>query len=306
MAEQKKKEKKEILLESGTNELEVLEFTIADRHFGINVSKVVELMPKEKVTPMPNSNPYVEGVFKPRDKIMTLINLAAYMNLPQEGTDRDIYIITNFNKNHSAFHVHTVEDIHRISWDKIEKPDKAIYGGGEGLATGITRIDDRLITIIDFEKILADINPASAIQVSDIEQLGPRPRSAKPIMLVEDSALLEKMIMESLDKAGYSNILMCTNGKEAWEAIQAFKNAGKPIAENVTCVITDIEMPQMDGHRLTKLIRDDEYCKQLPIIIFSSLINPEMRLKGQSIGATAQITKPEIAQLVTLIDKYAL
>lgn len=304
MAELKKKE---ILIETGTNELEVLEFTIADRHFGINVSKVVELMPHEEVTPMPNSNPFIEGVFKPRDKIMTLINLSAYMGLPDaEDPERDIFIITNFNKNNSAFHVHTVEDIHRISWEKIEKPDPAIYGGIEGLATGIARIDDRLITIVDFEKILADISPASSIQLSEIDKMGKREVTTKPIMIAEDSPLLEKMILESLDKSGYTNVLCCANGKEAWDALQSFKETGKPVDEFVKCLITDIEMPQMDGHHLTKLVREDEYTKKLPVIIFSSLINDEMKLKGESVGATAQLSKPEIVNLVHLIDKYIL
>lgn len=304
MAEPKKKE---ILMETGTNELEVLEFTIADRHFGINVAKVVELMPHEEVTPMPNSNPFVEGVFKPRDKIITLIHLSTYLGLPDsEDPERDIFIITNFNKNFSAFHVHSVEDIHRISWEKIEKPDAAIYGGSEGLATGIARIDDRLITIIDFEKILADISPSLGIQLSEIDKLGKRDTTSKPIMIAEDSPLLEKMLLEALDKSGYTNVLCCTNGKEAWDAMLAFKETGRTMEEFVTCLITDIEMPQMDGHRLIKLIRDDEYMKKLPIIIFSSLINDEMRIKGEGVGATAQITKPEIGNLVQLIDKHIL
>ncbi len=304
MAENKKKE---ILLESGTNELEVMEFTIADRHFGINVAKVVEIMQYSKVTPMPNSNPYVEGVFKPRDIIMTVINLASYMGLPpSENEDRDILIITNFNKMSSAFHVHTVEAIHRISWTDIEKPDSAIYGGEEGLATGIARFDNRLITIVDFEKIIVDISPQTGIQISEITRLGPRAISSKPVLIAEDSPLLERMLIESLEKSGYSNVICCTNGKEAWEKLTEFKETGKSINEQVACVITDIEMPQMDGHRLTKLIRSDEQLKHLPIIIFSSLINDEMRLKGQMLGATEQITKPEIGNLVTLIDKHIL
>ncbi len=304
MAEQKKNE---ILLESGTNELEVMEFSIDNRFFGINVAKVVEIMQYSKVTPMPNSNPFVEGVFKPRENIMTVINLAAYMGLPPtENEIRNILIITNFNKVFTAFHVHSVEGIHRISWEDIEKPDPTIYGGEEGLATGIARYDGRLITILDFEKILTDISPDTGIKVSDINSLGARSVSAKPILIAEDSPLLEKMIMESLEKSGYENITICTNGKEAWEKLLQYKETGEEITKHVACVVTDIEMPKMDGHRLLKLIRDDEVLKDLPVIVFSSLINEEMKLKGESLGATAQITKPEIARLVALIDKYIL
>lgn len=304
MAEQKKSE---ILLESGTNELEVMEFSIDNRFFGINVAKVVEIMQYNKVTPMPNSNPFVEGVFKPRDSIMTVVNLAAYMGLPPtENEIRNILIITNFNKVYTAFHVHSVEGIHRISWEDIEKPDPTIYGGEEGLATGIARYDGRLITILDFEKILTDISPDTGIKVSDITSLGSRTVSSKPILIAEDSPLLEKMIMESLEKSGYENITVCTNGKEAWEKLLQYKATGDDISKHVSCVVTDIEMPKMDGHRLLKLIRDDEVLTVLPVIVFSSLINEEMKLKGESLGATAQITKPEIAKLVSLIDQHIL
>ena len=299
--------KTEILLESGTNELEVMEFTIADRHFGINVAKVVEIMKTQPVTPMPNATPFIEGVFKPRERIMTVINLAAYMGLPQSDNDgRDILIITTFNKLQTAFHVHTVEAIHRISWTDIEKPDKTIYGGEEGLATGIARFDDRLITIIDFEKIIVDISPESGIQIEEITRMGPRPKVSKPIMIAEDSPLLEKMILESLEKAGYTNVMCCANGAEAWEKLLEIKESPGSIQEKVTCIITDIEMPQMDGHRLLKCIREDKELAFLPVIIFSSLIDEGMKNKGLSLGATAQLTKPEIVNLVSTIDKYIL
>jgi len=300
--------KDEILLESGTNELEVMEFTVADQHFGINVSKVVEIIRREKVTAMPNSNPYVEGVFKQREDVLTLVNIAAYMGLPPSlDEERDIFIIAKFNNLSTAFHVHNVEAIHRISWTQIEKPDRAIYGGVESLATGIAKIDDRLITIIDFERILADINPSSAIQVSDIEKLGYRERNDKPILIAEDSLLLEKLIYESLEKAGFTNIIVCSNGLDAWERLQEFKTAGRDaIKDYCTCVITDIEMPRMDGHRLLKMIRDDDVLFDMPVIIFSSLITEEMRIKGESIGATAQIAKPDIVELVNLIEAHSL
>ncbi len=299
--------KKEILLESGTNELEVMEFTIANRHFGINVAKVVEIMQYNRVTPMPNSNPFVEGVFKPRDSIMTVINLSAYMGLPpSENEERDILIITKFNKVSSAFHVHTVEAIHRISWSDIEKPDAAIYGGEEGLATGIARFDNRLITIVDFEKIIVDISPQTGIQMSEITRMGHRSRNTKPILIAEDSPLLERMILEALEKSGYVNVICCSNGKEAWDTLVSLKGSGRPISDMIACVITDIEMPQMDGHRLTKLIKEDRELNVVPVIIFSSLINEDMQHKGLTVGASAQLSKPEIGNLVNTIDKFIL
>lgn len=311
MIENKKETSKqsEILLESGTNELELMEFTVAGQHFGINVAKVDEIIKYNSypVTPMPNSNPFVEGVFRPRDEIMTVVNLAAYMGMPpSEDEQHDILIITTFNKLKTAFHVHQVEAIQRISWSAIEKPDAAIYGGEEGLATGIANIDGRLITMVDFEKIIVDISPSSGIQVSDIEAMGLRNKSTKPVLMAEDSPMLERLLLESLEKAGYVNVTCCQNGREAWEALTRYKDSGRPLEEQVSIMITDIEMPQMDGHRLLKQVREDPALRHLPVIIFSSLITEEMYEKGKQLGATAQITKPEIANLVHLIDANIL
>ncbi len=301
----------EILLESGTNELEILEFTIAGNIFGINVAKVKEIMQYAPVKPMPNSHPCIEGVFMPRDVIITVIDLAHYMGLPaNEDTSREMLIVTSFNKMNAAFHVHSVVGIHRINWSDIEKPDSTIYGGEEGLATGIAKVDSKLITIVDFEKIVVDISPQTGIQMSEITELGPRERSAKPVVIAEDSALLKKMLLEALTQAGYTNIKAFANGQEAWDYIEtvrdSVKTAGTPLGSMVAALITDIEMPRMDGHRLIKLIRDERTLSELPIIIFSSLIDEAMRHKGEQLGATAQLSKPEIGNLVNTLDSVIL
>jgi two-component system chemotaxis response regulator CheV len=297
--------KHEILLESGTNEIEIMEFTIAGKSFGINVAKVVELMKYQEIMPMPHSSPYVEGIFKPRDKIMTVINLAQYLNLPEKSENaHDIILVTNFNKVNLSFHVHTVEAIHRISWENIEKPDNAIYGSEYGLATGIARINDRLIAIIDFEKILAEISPGSNA-AERLKHIPENERSDAPILIAEDSPFLEKLITTALEKASYNNITVCQNGKEAWNMLQEIKSGSNgSVSDAVQCVITDIEMPQMDGHRLTKLIREDKSLQDIPVIIFSSLIDEKMRKKGERVGASAQITKPEIDRLVATVDRF--
>lgn len=294
----------EILLESGTNELEILEFTIQKEIFGINVAKVREIMKCCPVKPMQNAHPVIEGIFKPREDVITVIDLAKYLEL-SESTDpkRDIFIIANFNELNFAFHVHEVVGIDRISWRKIQKPDQIIYGGNDGVATGIAEFDGRLITILDFEKIVAEIAPSTGIQMEDIDTLGPRNRSDRKILIAEDSMLLSKMIVECLHRAGYGSTVKVDNGQEAWDYLCEAKECGDPINDHVDLVVTDIEMPQMDGHRLTKLIKEDSVLQKLPVILFSSLINEEMRIKGSKLGADAQITKPEIANLVSLIDR---
>lgn len=295
----------EILLESGTNELEIMEFTINHEIFGINVAKVREIMMACEIKPMQNAHPVIEGIFKPREEVITVIDLAKYLDLPgSEDPKHDIFIIANFNELNFAFHVHTVVGIDRISWRKIQKPDQIIYGGDEGVATGIAEFDNRLITILDFEKIVSEISPQTGIKLEDIDQLGPRSRSDKKILIAEDSMLLSKMIVECLHRAGYANTIKVDNGQEAWDYLMEAKECGDPISEHVSLIVTDIEMPQMDGHRLTKLIKEDPVLKHLPVILFSSLINEEMRIKGEKLGADAQITKPEIAGLVSLIDSF--
>ena len=296
----------EILLESGTNELEVMEFTIAGNPFGINVAKVIEIMQYEHCNPMPNSHPYVEGIFKPRDHIITVIDLPGYLGLPPAEDDtRNMFIITKFNKMLAAFHVHSVNTIHRVSWKDIEKPDRTIYGGEESLATGIVSIKDKIITIIDFERVLFDICPASGIRLSEIDELGPRGNSEKPILIAEDSPLLKRLIVDALHQAGYANIVICANGQEAWNKLKDWKGQGN-VENFCKCIVTDIEMPKMDGHRLTKLVKEDPALQKLPVIIFSSLIDRAMYEKGLSLGADAQLSKPEVGNLVLLVDRLIL
>ena len=188
----------EILLESGTNEFEIMEFTIAGETFGINVAKVLEIMMACPIKPMQRAQKDIEGIFKSRDMLITVIDLASYLGLaPSPNPERDIFIVTSFNNTNFAFHVHTVVGIDRISWEQIKKPDKIIYGGQEGVATGIADFEGHLITILDFEKIVSEISPELGIQYSDLEKLGPRDRNEKPLLLAEDSMLLSRMIVES-------------------------------------------------------------------------------------------------------------
>ncbi len=293
-----------VLLESGTNELEVMEFKIGNRFFGINVAKVTEILRYTEITPMPNTSPFIKGIFKPRNTIITVVDLPKYINIePSEDTSKDILIITKFNGVQTAFHVNAVEGINRISWSDIEKPDAAIYGGGESIATGIARYHDRLITILDFEKILAELNPETRMEIDEKETEN-RQQNATPIVVVEDSPILMRMVTENLVKMGYTNITRCFNGQEAIDLLHSYKELGD-VEDHVAIVITDIEMPKLDGHRLIKLIRQDPALKFLPCIIFSSLISEEMQIKGEEVGATAQVTKPQITDLVHLIDKYA-
>lgn len=289
-----------ILLENGTNELEILEFKVDGNSYGINVAKIREISGYIDPTPIPNAHPSIEGVFMPRDTMITAIDLK---NCLQRGQSEPggLFIVTNFNKLDIAFHVDQVIGIHRMTWKDIIMPNATISGSDTGVASGVVKINDKLIVILDFEKIVADISPETGLKVSEISTLGPRQRCNVPILISEDSPLLNRLIVESLRAAGYERITHTANGQEAYDTIMGYVSKGT-LAENVQCVITDIEMPLMDGHRLTYLLKSDDKTKKLPVVIFSSLVNEEMRKKGEALGADAQLSKPEIGNLVQIID----
>ncbi len=290
-----------ILLENGTNELEVLEFTLGNNHYGINVAKIREILVYQQITPVPNSHPYVEGIFMPREEMITVIDLRRSLGM-QPSEDKGLFIITNFNKLNIAFHVDAVVGIHRVSWTEIIKPDSTVNAKDDGVSTGVIKMENKLVVILDFEKIVTDICPETGLKISDIAELGERDRNTSPIMIAEDSPLLSKLITDCLKKSGYTNLNVNANGREAWDKLVEYKDDGV-LRDKVHCVITDIEMPEMDGHRLTKLIKEDDEMKYIPVIIFSSLVNDEMRRKGEALGADAQLTKPEIGHLVEAIDR---
>ena len=293
-----------ILLENGTNELEVLEFKLDGNAYGINVAKIKEIINYQTVTPVPNAHPSIEGIFMPRDTMITAIDLK---NCLQRGVSEPggLFIVTNFNKLDIAFHVDSVVGIHRVSWREIIKPGSTVSTSEDGVSTGIIKFDDRLIIILDFEKIVTDINPETGLKITDIEELGERQRIDVPILIAEDSPMLNKLIVESLHKAGYVNLIHTENGQQAYDVIQECKKEGT-LNDHVQCIITDIEMPLMDGHRLTKLVKSDDETKDIPIIIFSSLVNEDMMRKGEALGANAQLSKPEIGNLVRVVDDLVL
>ncbi len=300
----KNNEKEGILLETGTNEIEIMKFRVMGEFYGINVAKVKEIMMSTHVKPMPHANIAVEGFFKPRESLITVINLATYLSgkiqEPKEDS-RDLFIITNFNKMMVAFRVDSIDGISRISWTSISKPDKTLSSGDESIATGIAQCGDQLVTILDFEKIVAEIAPETTIQVSEIDQMGERKKNSQPIVLAEDSVLLQKMVHDALGKAGFEDITVFNNGQEAWDYLNGLKD-DPHLYDRVNLIITDLEMPKMDGHRLTKLVKDDKRLKHIPVVIFSSLINEQMFLKGKEVGADEQLSKPEIGNLVHVID----
>lgn len=152
-------QQKGILLESGTNELEIVEFSVGQNKFGINVMKVKEIIQPAKVTKIPHSHPNIDGIIDIRGEILPVVNVEKAIGFgPSEDPRSEKFIVTEFNKTKVVFYVHSVTQIHRISWDKIEKPS-GTHQGLESHITGVVKIQDEMVLLLDFEKIVVDINP---------------------------------------------------------------------------------------------------------------------------------------------------
>lgn len=299
-------ENKGILLESGTNELEIVEFEVGSNKFGINVIKVKEIIQPIPVTFIPHAHPHVEGIIQLRGEVLPVVDMKKVLGLADTAySDQQKYIVAEFNRQRVVFHVDNVTQIHRFSWDQIEKPTE-IYQGGNSQVIGVIKRDDFMLLLLDFEKIMVDINPDSGINVASVKKLGKRERSEKKIIIAEDSPLLRKLLHDTMLEAGYVNVDFFENGKDALDYLLSIAEKTDNINDYVQLMVTDIEMPQMDGHYLTRQVKSNPTLKKLPIIIFSSLITEDLRHKGEEVGAEDQISKPEIADLILKIDEYIL
>lgn len=293
-----------ILLESGTNEIEVIMFQLGTGAFGINVLKVREIVNAFKVTPVPSSNPNVEGMIRLRDEVMPVVNLAKVLELPpSDNPETDKFIICEFNKVKVVFRVHQVSRIHRIMWEQIEKASE-LSSGDNAYAIGVIKLDDEMPILLDFEKIVMEISPKSGLDLSSLDELGEREVSEKNVVVVEDSAVLRGAIKRALTKVGYYNLRFFEDGQTAWDYLEGLANAESvKIEDTVNILITDIEMPQMDGHHLTAKVRDNVRLTHLPVVIYSSLISKELHHKGEKVGANAQVNKKDVLKLIETMDQ---
>lgn len=292
----------DILLESGTGEVEILEFVVNGKNYAINVIKVREILDVDNLTKLPQVDPSIGGLILCRDEIITLIDLKYILDGKNETRKNFKVIICEFNKIKVAFNIDDVLGVHRIRWEQIRKPDDI---STDPLVIGNIILDKKIILMLDFEKIVTDINPSTGISEDRIVNVEYKDRSNIKIILADDSALIRKLLKDTLQKAGFKNLILFDDGKQVLDYLKDLvEKKGKNFIEDVQMVITDIEMPQMDGHTLTRKIKEDPVLKRLPVIIFSSLITDQLKHKGIAVGADAQLSKPEIGDLVKVIDKF--
>ena len=294
--------KSDILLESGTGEVEVIEFIVNNKNYAINVIKVKEVVDIDNLTKLPNCHPSIEGVILCRNEIITLIDLGYILDGTRKQSSKFKTIICEFNKIKVAFKIDDVVAIHRIKWEQIQKPDEI---STNNLVIGNIILNKKIILLLDFEKIVTDINPSTGISEDRIVNVAYKNRDNIKIVLADDSALIRRLLKDTLTKAGFKNLIFFDDGKQTLEYLKTLSHEkGENFIDDVQILITDIEMPQMDGHTLIRQVKEDPILKQLPCIIFSSLITDNLKHKGISVGANGQLSKPEIGQLVDMIDDF--
>ncbi|HNX90846.1 MAG TPA: chemotaxis protein [Candidatus Omnitrophota bacterium] len=303
----------DILLETGTNELEIIEFTVGDLHYGINVAKVREIIRyPESIASVADAYHSLEGAMTLRGKVIPIINIAKHLKLPvtyNPKTSR--IIISELNQVIVGFWVSSVASIHRMSWKQVEQPADLIQSKG-GYVVAVIKLQEKIIFLLDFEKITADVNAKAGImRPTDGAGYGSvktkEDRATKTILVVEDSAFVRQLVLDHLVTAGYKT-RSANNGEEAWNYLSDLTKAPqfKKVNDHIHLMISDIEMPQMDGLRLIKLVKEHRSLQKLPCIVFSSMISEELQLKCKSVGSDGEITKPQINDLVGLVDGKVL
>ncbi|MDR2744698.1 MAG: chemotaxis protein [Desulfovibrio sp.] len=295
-----------ILLETGTNELEIVEFYVNldgyEGHYGLNVAKVVEIGRRQNVTAMPDMpHPAVLGAFSHRNgRIVPLIDMARYLGSGPITNEDAKVIVTEFNTVCTAFLVSGVNRIYRLSWTDVEAPGSFLQNVSQSSVTGVVRLEERVIFLLDLEAIVAELHPAMAIRF-DADDRASHKGKAYDILHVDDSSSIRSLVLDLLTREGNFRLEQRVNGQDAWNYLSQLRDrceeTGEPVTNYLQGIITDIEMPSMDGLALCKQIKEDHILRMLPVAIFSSMINESLSRKCASVGADAQFTKPDLKAL---------
>jgi two-component system chemotaxis response regulator CheV len=296
--------KSEILLEVGTNELEILEFFIDavnsdgkfERiYFGMNVAKVMQVIESphlERCNHAPH--PSFLGIIPLREHILPVIDLSVWLGIDRKLSDDELVVVTEFSQSITGFLVSGVTEIHRLGWNEVKPPVKFITQYTKAVLIGTIERDDRIIQLLDIETILTDLDPE---MMRKAEHTDVYARFPYPALVVDDSETIRKMVSKNLTAAKLKPTF-AGNGQEAWEILCRLRDQSvredQDIFERVRIIISDIEMPMLDGFTLTKNIKEDPILGKIPVILYSSIITPALRHKGDSVKADDQVSKPEL------------
>ncbi len=285
----------EILLQVGTNELEIIEFYIDEgpsrgrSSFGINVAKVLEVIESPGLSPLPGApHPCFMGTIPLRDLVLPVLDLAVWLELPRVPQKNEIILVTRFNNRTTGFLATGVTHIHRVHWRDVAPPPPALAGLASNCVTGLASVEGRFIQLLDLEKIIFELD--AGLADTDMPAVSATRRRA---LVVEDSGVMRHMIQGRLEAANFE-VALAGNGQQALDILR------QPDVPPPDIVVSDIEMPLMDGYTLTRRVKEDPRLAGIPVVLFSSLITDELRHKGESVGADGQISKPQFAGLAEL------
>ncbi len=295
-----------VLLDVGTGEVEVIVFVVNNERYCVNVLKTREIIQLQEVRSSTETNKSILGVTNVRDKVMTVIDLSYILDqTPTESIKGKMALVCEFHRKQVMFAVDAIEGIRRVNWSDITKPDNLLKGG---LAVGNILTDSGILLMIDFEKIITDISKGETpYERSQFNMARKAERMTKKIYMADDSKTIRTLLGEVLTSAGYTDIRTFDNGKEVLDALYRIKEEkGEDFNEKVDILIVDIEMPILDGHSVTRRVKEDPILSSLPVVIFSSLITNDLYHKGEAVGADCQVSKPSIDELVDAIDSLIL
>lgn len=305
--------RQEILLETGTNEVEVAEFDLCTHRFGVNVAKVREFIPHKgiAISKLPNRHPSVSGLFLLRGKSIPLVDLEAHLGLPHcDSAGERVVVITEFNNLTTSFVADAINRIHRVSWNEF-KPLSRFLADTSPVIIGSINLDGHEVLILDLEHIIGEIFPETVINYDEDSikrKTRQHDRGQVKIFFAEDSAVIRNQVGKILRSVGYGEVTTFDNGLAAYEALsevaERVSKEGKALGDFVTVLLSDIEMPQMDGLTLCRRVKT-ELRLPLPTIMFSSLINEQMARKCKQVGADGFASKPETERLIEIIDSVS-
>jgi two-component system, chemotaxis family, chemotaxis protein CheV len=275
---------------AGTNKMEILLFSLgSNEKFGINVFKVKEVCQIGKITRTPNMPGGVDGIVSLRGHVMPVLNLANFMGM-HPTTKHETMLVAEFNRHILGFLVAGVDRIIRVDWDKVH-PTEGMLSDKSALITAITELDDgTLVSILDVEQILADAFGEAV--VGNVERIESEHELC--VFFADDSLVARRKIVEVLEKMGVKHV-QANNGREAWDRLKAMadtaQSAGLNLHDQIQVILTDAEMPEMDGYVLTQNVKGDSRFDNIPVVMHSSLSSDANRAMGKRVGVDYYVPK---------------
>ncbi len=297
---------------AGTNKLEILMFSLGkdvrsgrEETFGINVFKVREVMRIPEITRAPEMPPAVEGMVSLRGALVPVIDLAKYIGMETESKP-EIMIVTEYNGHTQGFLVRAVDNILRLDWSAMRVPPAMLVAEMGGLVTAITELKDkRLVMMMDVEKVLSETGHFDSDE-HILKSVKPIGKEGKTVFFADDSSVARHQITRTLDAMGVSHI-SAINGKQAWIELQKLAEgadaAQVPLKNMVQVILTDVEMPEMDGYMLTRNIKADRRFNGIPVLMHSSLSSTSNQQLGKAVGVDEYVPKFEPQKLAQTLER---